>query len=155
MRFIDLLVALTAVVAVVSAASAEKREVVNADSPFDNKAFHFDPKINKRTPGKRRHHKRSGAKACCGEFDFAVNTDISVNSGSGSGSGSDSGSGRTQSLPGLALQLLPPVPVPAPVPVPVPAPVPAVVVAPPVSAAPPSVNNQDTVVINIDNKINH
>lgn len=137
MRFIDLLVALTAVVAIVSAAPAEKREVVNADSPFDNKAFHFDPKINKRTPGKRRHHKRSGAKACCGEIGIDLKTDFSLKGGSG----------HIQPPPGFALQLPPPVPVPAPVP--------AVVVAPPVSAAPPSVNNQDTVVINIDNKINH
>ncbi|KAG2191989.1 hypothetical protein INT47_000781 [Mucor saturninus] len=136
MRFIELLVALTAVVVVVNAAPVvEKREVVNADTPFDTKAFNFDPKMNKRGAGKsrRRHHKRSGAKACCGEVDIDFKTDFRLKGGSG----------HIQPPPGFT-------PLALAVPPPVPAHVPA-----PVSAPPPSVNNQDTVVINIDNKINH
>lgn len=136
MRFIELLTALTAVVAVVNAApTGENRDVINADKPFDDKAFNFDPKMNEREAGRRsKHHKRTGAKACCGNFDLDLKTDLKIGASGGGGGG-----GKSEPAPIPAPPAAPPAPV---------APTPAV--APGVA-----VTNQDSVNIYIDNKINH
>ncbi|KAG2237702.1 hypothetical protein BDF21DRAFT_419228 [Thamnidium elegans] len=131
MRFIELLIATTAlIVAVKAAPTIEKREMINVEEPFDAKAFVFNPRKLKHTTGKRRRgrlNKRTYGKGCCGNFGLDLNTNLKIGT-----------SGMEDSEP-----------VPAP-------PAPAAVAPAPLSPpAPPASNDHDTIIVNVDNKINH
>lgn len=128
MRYIELLVATTALFVAVNATPAiEKRELINAEEPFDAKSFVFNPRKLKNATGKRRRgrlNKRTFGKGCCGNFGLDLNTNLKIGM-----EGSD--------------------PVPAP-----PAPAAPAPVAPP-PPPPPASNDHDTIIVNVDNKINH
>ncbi|GAA5797450.1 hypothetical protein HPULCUR_002834 [Helicostylum pulchrum] len=132
MRFIELLIATTALIVAVKAAPAiEKRELINAEEPFDAKSFVFNPRKLKNTTGKRRRgrlNKRTYGKGCCGNFGLDLNTNLKI--------------GMEDSDP-------------VPAPPPPAAAVAPVTVAPPTLPPAPASNDHDTIIVNVDNKINH
>ncbi|GAA5807505.1 hypothetical protein MFLAVUS_000868 [Mucor flavus] len=136
MRYIELLVATTALFAAVNAApTIEKRELINAEEPFDAKSFVFNPRKLKSATGKRRRgrlNKRTFGKGCCGNFGLDLNTNLKIGM-----EGSEPVPAPGVSAPGA----------PAPV---APAPV-----SPPAPPPPPASNDHDTIIVNVDNKINH
>ncbi|KAI9356176.1 hypothetical protein BD770DRAFT_411509 [Pilaira anomala] len=132
MRLIEIIFASTAILAVVYAAPTFKeRGVVNAEEPFDSKAFVFNPRKIKHTAngrrrrGGRKHVKRTGD---CGSFGLDLNTNLKFGA-----------TGEHAAPP----------------------PPPAALPAPPAPPAPPSVPeapakiDRDTIIVNVDNKINH
>lgn len=142
MRFIELLIATTAlIVAVKASPTIEKRDVMNVEESFDAKTFVFNPRKLKHTAGKRRRgrlNKRTYGKGCCGNFGLDLNTNLKIGT-----------SGMEGSEPVPAPPASPAPAAPAPV-----APAPVAPVAPPPAPASAD-NNHDTIIVNVDNKINH
>lgn len=131
MRLIELLFASTVIFAVVNAAPTFKeRGVVNAEEPFDSKAFVFNPRKIKHTAnGRRRRGGRKHVKrtADCGSFGLDLNTNLKFGA-----------TGEHAVSPPPAAIIAPPAPP-----------------APPSAPAPPTRIDRDTIIVNVDNKINH
>lgn len=92
MRFIELLTLVAVVTAAVSAApTQDKRDIMELEQPLDKKAFVFDPKRMNRASKRRRIHKRTEIKDCCGNFginlggNLAGKLDLSAGGGGGAG----------------------------------------------------------------------